>query len=111
MLRKRYVKSRQVAKVTFEFPKDEWPEDVRVKDVSLVGDFNEWETSATPMTRGRGGAFRATLELEPGRAYQFRYLVNGERWCNEWHADGYVPNDLGSENGVVETPASADTES
>jgi hypothetical protein len=25
--------------------------------------------------------------LQPGREYVFRYLVNGEHWCNEWHVD------------------------
>jgi 1,4-alpha-glucan branching enzyme len=111
MLKKRYVKSRQVAKVTFEFAKDEWPEDIRVESVFLVGDFNGWDISATPMSRGGGSAFRATMELEPGRVYQFRYLINGEQWYNEWHADRYVPNPFGSQNCVVETPASADTDS
>jgi 1,4-alpha-glucan branching enzyme len=111
MLKKRYVKSRQVVKVAFEYPKDEWPENIQVESVSLVGDFNGWEVSATPMSRGRGSNFRATLELAPGRAYQFRYLINGEHWRNERHADRYVPNDFGGENCVVETPASVDTAS
>jgi hypothetical protein len=45
------------------------------------------------------------LELEPGREYPFRYLVNGEHWCNDWHADAYVPGDFGEDNCVVVTPA------
>jgi len=111
MLKKRYVKSRQVVKVTFEFPKEEWPKDIQVEGVCLVGDFNGWEVSATPLSRGRGSAFGTTVELEPGREYQFRYLINGEHWCNERHADRYVPNPFGSQNCVVETPASAEIES
>jgi 1,4-alpha-glucan branching enzyme len=104
MLRKRYIKSRKVAKVTFELPKSEWPEEVQVNSIHLVGDFNDWDPSATPMKRGKGGAYRAIVELEPGKGYQFRYLVNGEHWCNDWHADAYVPSGAGPDNCVVYAP-------
>jgi 1,4-alpha-glucan branching enzyme len=105
MLKKRYLKSRKVSKVSFELPKAEWPEDVKVESAYLVGEFNDWEPTATPLKRGKGGTFRATLELEPGREYQFRYLVNGEHWCNDWQADAYVPGGLGEDNCVVVAPA------
>ena len=105
MLKKQYVKSRTVAKVTFELPKAEVPEGIKAQSVHLVGEFNDWDTAATPMTRRKGGAFRVTLELEPGREYQFRYLVNGEHWCNDWHADAYVPSAFGGDNCIVVTPA------
>jgi hypothetical protein len=55
------------------------------------------------MTRNRKRGFRVTLELEPGREYPFRYVVNGVHWCNDWHADTYVPNGLGEDNCVVRT--------
>ena len=100
MLKKRYVKTRGVCKVTFELPLDEAPEGVQPISVALVGEFNGWDPTANPMER-RKDAFRLTLELEPGEPYQFRYLVNGVHWCNDWHADGYVPNDLGEDNSVV----------
>lgn len=105
MLKKRYVKSRKVCKVTFELPKAELPKAVEAKSVHLVGEFNDWNPTATPMERSKKGVFRATLELEPGREYQFRYLINGEHWYNDWHADGYVPGGLGEDNCVVVTPA------
>ncbi len=104
MLKKTYVKSRKVSKVTFELPKAELPESIKAERIYLVGDFNNWDPTATPMKRGRQSAFRATLDLEPGRAYQFRYLVNGEHWCNDWHADAYVASGLGHDNCVVVTP-------
>ena len=104
MLKKRYIKSRKVAKVTFELPEAELPPGVEAQSVHLVGDFNGWDPDATPMPRRRGGVYRVTLELEPGRRYQFRYLINGEHWHNERHADGYVPSGLGEDNCVVVTP-------
>jgi hypothetical protein len=46
------------------------------------------------------------LELEPGREYQFRYLINGEHWWNDWNADDYVPGVSGADNCLVVTPDS-----
>lgn len=111
MLKKRLVKSRDVCKVTFELPKAEWPAGIEVKTVALAGEFNDWDPSATPLKRGKGGVFRTMLELEPGREYQFRYLVNGDQWGNDWHADAYVPNEWGTDNSVVATPAEANSHS
>jgi hypothetical protein len=33
---------------------------------------------------------------------RFRYLLDGERWENDWTADAYVPNSFGSDDSVVE---------
>jgi hypothetical protein len=105
VLKKRYIKSRKVCKVTFELSQAELPEGVDADSAHLVGEFNEWDPAATPMERAREGAFRVTLELEPAKTYQFRYLVNGEHWCNDWHADGYVLGGFGADNCAVVTPA------
>ena len=105
MLKKQYVKSRQVYKVTFELPKTQFPEGLKVQDVALAGSFNEWDPAATPMKRAKGGAYRATIEFEPGQEHQFRYVVNGEHWCNDWNADGYAPNDYGEDNCILAMPA------
>jgi hypothetical protein len=109
MLKKRYVKSRKVWKVTFELPQAELPEGVEVDSVHLVGEFNDWAHTARPMKRSKKGVFRAALELEPGREYAFRYLINGEHWHNDWQADAYVPTGLGADNCVVVTPKTDST--
>jgi len=41
--------------------------------------------------------------LSAGREYQFRYLVDGQDWYNDWQADKYVPNNFGGDNSVVVT--------
>jgi hypothetical protein len=41
------------------------------------------------------------LWLEAGQQYRFRYLVDGERWENDWAADAYLPNAYGGEDSVV----------
>jgi 1,4-alpha-glucan branching enzyme len=108
MLKKQYVKSRQVWKVTFDLPEAEMPPDIGVESVHLVGEFNDWDATATPMVRRRGGVYRSMVELPPGRDYQFRYVINGELWCNDWHADAYVPTGYGEDNCVVTAPSPTD---
>jgi hypothetical protein len=103
MLKKTYIKSRKVWKVNFELPKDECPQGVKAKRVNLTGDFNNWKHSATPM-KFHDGMYTTTLELDPGHEYQFRYLINGKVWCNDWHADAYVPNIFGDDNCVANLP-------
>lgn len=104
MLKKQYVKSRNIWKVTFELLQGELSKDLNTERVHLAGEFNDWDPATTPMKRGKGGAFRVMVELEPGREYEFRYLVNGEHWCNDWHADAYVPGGFGDDNCIVMLP-------
>jgi len=77
------------------------PAEVRADSVALCGDFNGWSAGATMLGRGRDGSWRVTVSLQPGRSYRFRYLLDGERWVNAWHADRYVPNSYGSSDSVV----------
>ncbi|PKO21361.1 MAG: glycoside hydrolase [Chloroflexi bacterium HGW-Chloroflexi-1] len=89
----------QNVRVTFELPSSIWAE-----RVNLVGDFNDWDTTRDEMRQGRAdGNWRITLTLPAGREYQFRYLVNGRDWQNDWHADRYAPGRFGTDNSVVST--------
>lgn len=98
MLKKRIMRTRNSVKVSFYTARIKAAESVH-----LVGDFNNWDETATPMKPLKSGQFTAVLYLEPERDYEFRYLVNGEEWHNDWQADRYAPNIHGSENGVVST--------
>jgi 1,4-alpha-glucan branching enzyme len=105
MLKKKPIKSRAVIKVTFEVGPEELPEEMEVKTIKVVGEFNEWDETAVSMKyHKKDKVFRATVELEPGQNYQFRYLLNGGYWCNDWAADEYTTNDFGEDNCVVVTP-------
>jgi 1,4-alpha-glucan branching enzyme len=97
MIKKKFLKTKQACKVTFELPKD-----IEAKDASLVGEFNDWDSSAHPLKKVKS-VWKTTLQLEQGREYQFRYLVNGQEWYNDDSADGYVPNHIDGDNSVVET--------
>ena len=76
------------------------PAEVQADSVALCGEFNEW-SSDIKLERDVDGPWRATVPLSPGRAYRYRYLLDGERWENAWQADGYVPNPYGSEDSLV----------
>ena len=105
MPKKKLVKSRNKCKVTFELLKHELPQDIDVQTVSVVGEFNEWQSAATPMPFSRSKkAYWAAVELEPATSYQYRFLINGEHWCNDWSADGYTPNEIDGDNCIVATP-------
>jgi 1,4-alpha-glucan branching enzyme len=95
MLSKRRLRQGKV-RVTFTMPKAEF-----VERLHIVGDFNNWSVSATPMTREPDGSWTVALTLEGGRKYTFRYFGDGETWLNDWAADEYVPNEFGGENSVV----------
>ena len=97
MITKKFIKSKQACKVTFELPQD-----IEAKDASLVGEFNDWDSNAHPLKKVKS-VWKTTLDLEQGREYQFRYLVNGQEWYNDDSADRYVPNHIDGDNSVVET--------
>jgi 1,4-alpha-glucan branching enzyme len=97
MVKKSYSKTRRSCRVTFDVP----PE-VNATRVSLCGDFNGWSQTANTMKPRKDGRFSTTLSLEAGRAYRFKYLLDDGRWENDLAADGYVPNDFGTEDSVVQ---------
>ena len=83
--------------VTFHFRGAPW-----ANRGNLVGTFNDWKTSETPMEQDPDGlTWFVTLKLEAGREYEFRYLIDGNEWRNDWYADKYVPNAFGSKNSVI----------
>ncbi len=95
MIEKRQLlKTKPVSKVTFKFKAD-------AESVTLVGDFNSWNETSTPMKKAKDGTFSVSVEMESGREQQFRYLADGKIWHNDEAADKYVTNALGSENSVV----------
>jgi 1,4-alpha-glucan branching enzyme len=97
MIYKETLADKRTVRVTFELPSSIWAE-----RVNLVGDFNGWDTAAHEMRQGRSdGNWRITLDLPAGKEYQFRYLVNGRDWHNDWHADKYMANRFGTDNSVV----------
>lgn len=96
MLKKRYYKGGNKCRVWFYLPQQ-----VEANTVHLVGDFNHWDEAANPMKERNDGTFYTAVTLETGKEYQFRYLIDNERWENDWDADAYEPTEHGTENSVV----------
>ncbi len=97
-LKKQYLKSSPKCKVTFRLPREAAP---HAASVNIVGDFNNWNLTETPMKKLKNGDFALTLELPCNREYSFRYLIDTERWENDWFADKYIPNPYGCDDSVV----------
>ena len=96
MLKKNFSKTGETCRVTFKLPAD-----VQAESASLLGEFNEWDASATPMKQLKDGSFSATVSLSAERPYRFRYLLDGERRENDWAADDYQPNAFGTEDSII----------
>ncbi len=97
-LKKQYTLTKPFCKVTFKLPKDL---SNYANQVVVTGDFNNWDVESIKMKKLKSGEFTATLDLDKGKEYQFKYLVDGRVWLNETEADKYVPNEFQSENSVV----------
>jgi len=95
MLNKKFTPKRTVCKVTFSVPSE-----IVNEEVALVGDFNNWDTGSTKLTK-KNGEFTAELRLKPEGEYKFKYLIDGEKWENDYAADAYVPNEFGTDDSVV----------
>jgi 1,4-alpha-glucan branching enzyme len=98
-LTKQYLKSKPVVKVTFTLPAEAVE---KSEKVSLVGEFNGWNPEeAIALKKQKDGSFKAILELVAGKEYQFRYLLDNEKWANDWEADKYVPAGINAEENSV----------
>lgn len=94
-LKKQYLKSKPVCKVTFSIEAEE------AKEVSVVGSFNEWNAKTAPLKKLKSGVFKGTIDLDADNSYEFKYLVDGE-YINDTAADAYAWNDFANaENSVV----------
>lgn len=72
--------------------------------IFLAGDFNSWNETSIPMKKGPDGSFSVKKQLETNKEFQFRYLLDGKTWINDWKADKYIRSELANDdNSVVDT--------
>jgi hypothetical protein len=74
------------------------------REVSLVGDFNEWDLKATPMTRtGPQGLWQVSVPLAAGR-HTYSFVVTDDD-SQEWRVDPRAPlapdDGFGHTNSVI----------
>jgi 1,4-alpha-glucan branching enzyme len=94
MAGKRLAGGKKVApkKVQFEFLAPE------AREVFVAGEFNNWDRRANPLKKDKGGMWKLTLPLMPGK-YEYRFLADGN-WGNDRSCAGCVQNNFGSLNCV-----------
>ncbi|WP_422862093.1 isoamylase early set domain-containing protein [Flagellimonas sp. W118] len=95
-IKKQYLKSKPVCKVTFTVPAEE------AKKVAVVGDFNDWNPKGSTLRKLKNGTFKGIFDLPKDNSFEFRYLVD-DTYINDAEADRYQWNDYaGTENAVLE---------
>jgi hypothetical protein len=79
--------------VRFTYP------DAAARSVYLVGDFNGWSPTATPLDREASGVWVAQVFMDPG-TYEYKFYVDGE-----WRLDPDNPDRSETGNSVVRVGA------
>lgn len=94
-IKKKNLKTKPISKVTFIY---EAPE---ATEVLLVGDFNEWDTKSTPLKKLKKGDFKVVVDLEIGKSYEYKYIVDGV-YLNDQEPEALITNTYANtENSLV----------
>lgn len=72
----------------------------RAGTVALVGDFNDWDPSRTPLHVAASGVWSVNVPLQPGQ-HQYAFVVDGRNWQPDPAAPKAVADDFGSPNSVI----------
>jgi len=67
----------------------------------LVAEFVSWVP--LPMDLRVNGDFVVTVRLQAGRRWRYRFLIDGERWVNDFDADEFVSHPDGGDMSVLRT--------
>jgi 1,4-alpha-glucan branching enzyme len=94
-LKKQFIKTKPICKVTFSISAKE------ADTVVVVGDFNNWNAAEGVLSKLKNGTFKATYDLLKDAIYEFKYIIDG-KYVNDPEADSYQWNDYaGSENSIL----------
>ena len=70
-------------------------------EVALVGDFNNWDRTGTPLApTGKDGRWRTTISL-PSGVYRYAFLVDNARWVGDPRQPTTVDRDFGAPTSLV----------
>jgi len=73
----------------------------RASSVTVVGDFNAWDGSRTPLERdSTTGVWSALVDVHPGR-HVYAFLVDGRTWTLDPNAPRTKDVDYGTEQSVM----------
>jgi 1,4-alpha-glucan branching enzyme len=94
-VKKQFIKSKPVCKVTFSVEAKE------ATTASVVGDFNNWNVEEGVLSKLKSGTFKGVFSLDKDASYEFKYVIDGT-YVNDSEADSYKWNEFsGTENGVL----------
>ncbi|MEO6813828.1 MAG: isoamylase early set domain-containing protein [Ginsengibacter sp.] len=81
-------------------------------EVIILGDFNNWTPGKEfELKKQKDGSLKTVVQLEEGKTYQYRFLLNDGRWVNDYHAQNYVPvSGLYIDNCVISVTETLDIE-
>lgn len=79
-------------KVTFTYRAD------GASKVQIAGDFTGWDQAPIDLEKQRGGVWKKSVSLPPGR-YEYRVLVDGQ-WKDDPECPNRQPNQYGGQNCV-----------
>jgi Carbohydrate-binding module 48 (Isoamylase N-terminal domain) len=69
--------------------------------VALVGDFNSWDATATPLRQASAqGVWSVTVPLTPGR-HIYAFVVDDSKWVPDPSAARAPEDDFGAPNSVI----------
>jgi predicted flap endonuclease-1-like 5' DNA nuclease len=73
----------------------------------LLGEFNNWDyNNGISLKKQKDGSMKASADLEAGKTYQYRYLLNDGRWVNDHNAEQFIyAEGFHVENCLINVPA------
>ena len=71
-IKKQFVKTKPVCKVTFSVEAKE------ASQASVVGDFNNWNVAEGALSKLKNGTFKGTFDVNKDAAYEFKYVIDGD---------------------------------
>lgn len=94
-IKKQFIKTKPVCKVTFSVEAKE------ANNAAVIGDFNNWNVQEGTLSKLKNGTFKATFDVIKDAVYEFKYVIDGV-FVNEPEADAFKWNDFaGAENSVL----------
>ncbi|MCM2680581.1 isoamylase early set domain-containing protein [Echinimonas agarilytica] len=105
-IKKQFLKTKPVVKVTFEVSAEAAE---GAEQVFLMCEALNWEK--TPLKKFKAGHFKAAVDLPTDEKsdYEYRFCLvmadGSEKYDNDWEAESYRPNGVNGDNSVVSVSA------
>jgi serine protease AprX len=75
--------------------------DDSAESVSVAGDFNGWNHAATPLKRNDSGLWSIEIVVPRAGRFEYKFIVNGQRWIEDPSNGMKAPNHYGGLNSVL----------